>query len=91
MLRDGKETLFFSKVSLSTEILGLKTAHFTGQKTKQNKTKQEKKKKKKQRNKREKKLSAPIRQLFPRRPHFRKSRLTNLIIITQFTSFVAKY
>ena len=42
MLRDGKETLFFSKVLLSTEILGFKTAHFTGQKQKK---KQNKKKK----------------------------------------------
>ena len=53
MLRDGKETLFFSKVLLSTEILGSKTAHFTGKKTEK---------------KERKKLSALIRQHFPRRP-----------------------
>ena len=66
MLRDGKETLFFSKVLLSTEILGLKTAHFTGQK--KNKTKKQKKKKKKQRNKREKKTLGPYKAAFSPAP-----------------------
>ena len=49
MQRDGKETPFFSKILLSTEILGLKTAHFTGQK-----------KKKKKGERREEKNSRPL-------------------------------
>ena len=77
MLRDGKETLFFSKVLLSTEILGLKTAHFTGQKKKNGETRE--------------KTLGPYKAAFSPAPYSRKSRLTNLIIITQFTSFVAKY
>ena len=64
------------------EVLGLKTAHFTGKKTE----KEEKKKKKKK-----KKPLGPYKAAFSPAPYFRKSRLTNLIIITQFTSFVAKY
>ena len=79
MLRDGKETLFFSKDLLSTEILGLKTAHFTGQK-----------KKKKNGEKRQEKTLGSYKAAFSPGPYSRKSRLTNLIIITQFTSFVAK-
>ena len=83
MLRNGKEMLFFGKVLLSTEMLALKTAHFTGQKKKKNGERRKGKKKKKPR--------GPYKAAFTPAPYSRKSRLTNLIIITQFTSFVTKF